>query len=77
MLKNAQEKTTWTDWELEYLSQFEDYDLLDNEDARNYVKQEWNDIRSQGGFAGVGTGARLSPSLSLYIILRQWEENNG
>lgn len=77
MLKNAQEKATWTDWELEYLSQFEDYDLLDNEDARNYVKQEWNDIRSQGGFAGVGTGARLSPSLSLYIILRQWEENNG
>jgi len=77
MLKNAQEKATWTDWELEYLSQFEDYDLLDNEDARNYVKQEWNDIRSQGGFAGVGTGARLSPSLSLYIILKQWEENNG
>ncbi len=77
MLKNAQENTTWTNWELEYLSQFEDYDILDNEDARNYVKEQWADIRAQGGFAGVGTGARLSPSLTLYVILKQWEQENG
>jgi hypothetical protein len=69
-LKNIQKGATWTEWELDYLSKFGDYQLLANTEIRKEFIKQWNIVRENGGYATKGTGAKVSPAVSTYLILK-------
>lgn len=75
LLKNAQPNAKWTEWELDYLSKFDDLDGLENPRVKDYVINKWSELQSQGGYSGKGTGAKLPPAASLYMLVKEAERS--
>jgi hypothetical protein len=75
LLKNAQAGSKWTEWELNYLSKFDDLEGLENPAVQKYVMNNWKTLQAQGGYAGKGTGAKLAPGASLYLLVKEAERS--
>lgn len=73
LLKNVQQGQKFTEWELNFLSQFDDYALLGNEEIQQTFQSKWNDMVKKGGYAGKGTGARLDLGTSMFVLLQSME----
>ena len=70
MLKNAQSNAKWTEDELTYLSQYEAYEGLLDPAVREYVINNWDAMREQGGFETLRTGYKLTPAGTLYVLIQ-------
>jgi hypothetical protein len=73
LLKNGQSGSQWTEWELDYLSRFDDLDGLQVPAVKEYVINNWTKLQNDGGYAGKGNGARLSPAASLFLLIKEAE----
>ena len=70
LLKNSQPNSTWTEDELIYLSGYSGYNDLLDPAVRQYVVDNWAEMRDNGGFETLRTGYKLTPAGTLYVLVQ-------